>query len=33
MIGLTIVNYSVPIAQLLGLQQTSVPAVSVGARS
>jgi len=33
MIGLTVVNYSVPIAQLLGLQQTSVPAVSVGARS
>ncbi|ACC69540.1 b(o/a)3-type cytochrome-c oxidase subunit 1 [Paraburkholderia phymatum] len=32
MIGLTVVNYSVPIAQLLGLQQTSVPAVSVGAR-
>ncbi|MEX3930593.1 b(o/a)3-type cytochrome-c oxidase subunit 1 [Paraburkholderia phymatum] len=33
MIGLTVVNYSVPIAQLLGLQQTSVPAVAVGARS
>ncbi|MEI6000770.1 b(o/a)3-type cytochrome-c oxidase subunit 1 [Paraburkholderia bengalensis] len=33
MIGLTVINYSVPIAQLLGLQQTSVPAVSVGARS
>ncbi|MEM5434828.1 b(o/a)3-type cytochrome-c oxidase subunit 1 [Paraburkholderia diazotrophica] len=32
MIGLTVVNYSVPIAQLLGLQQTSVPAVAVGAR-
>jgi len=32
MIGLTVVNYSVPIAQLIGLQQTSVPAVAVGAR-
>jgi cytochrome c oxidase subunit 1 len=32
MIGLTIVNYSVPIGQLLRLQQTSVPAVAVGAR-
>jgi cytochrome c oxidase subunit 1 len=32
MIGLTIVNYSVPIAQLLRLQQGSVPAVAVGAR-
>ena len=32
MIGLTVVNYSVPIAQLLRLQQTSVPAVAVGAR-
>jgi cytochrome c oxidase subunit 1 len=31
MIGLTIVNYSVPIAQLLALPQTSVPAVAVGA--
>jgi len=32
MIGLTVVNYSVPIFQLLRLQQTSVPAVVVGAQ-
>jgi cytochrome c oxidase subunit 1 len=32
MIGLTVVNYSVPIFQLLRLQQTSVPAVAVGAQ-
>ncbi|RQH06967.1 b(o/a)3-type cytochrome-c oxidase subunit 1 [Paraburkholderia dinghuensis] len=32
MIGLTVVNYSVPIAQLLFLPQTSVPAVPVGAQ-
>lgn len=32
MIGLTVVNYSVPIFQLLRLQQTSVPAVIVGAQ-
>jgi cytochrome c oxidase subunit I len=32
MIGLTVVNYSVPIAQLMRLPQTSVPAVSVGAQ-
>jgi cytochrome c oxidase subunit I len=31
MIGLTVVNYSVPIAQLIVLPQTSVPAVAVGA--
>jgi cytochrome c oxidase subunit 1 len=31
MIGLTVVNYSVPIMQLLVLPQTSVPAVVVGA--
>jgi cytochrome c oxidase subunit I len=31
MIALTVVNYSVPIFQLLRLQQTSVPAVVVGA--
>jgi cytochrome c oxidase subunit I len=31
MIGLTVVNYSVPIFQLLRLQQSSVPAVVVGA--
>jgi cytochrome c oxidase subunit 1 len=30
MIGLTVVNYSVPIVQLLKLPQTSVPAVIVG---
>ncbi|NUY34713.1 b(o/a)3-type cytochrome-c oxidase subunit 1 [Paraburkholderia sp. JPY303] len=32
MIGLTVVNYSVPIAQLLRLPNTSVPAVAVGAQ-
>jgi len=32
MIGLTVVNYSVPIFQLLKLPQTSVPAVVVGAQ-
>jgi cytochrome c oxidase subunit 1 len=32
MIALTVVNYSVPIFQLLRLQQTSVPAVVVGAQ-
>jgi cytochrome c oxidase subunit 1 len=32
MIGLTVVNYSVPIVQLLRLPQTSVPAVVVGAQ-
>ncbi|HEY1999522.1 b(o/a)3-type cytochrome-c oxidase subunit 1 [Paraburkholderia sp.] len=32
MIGLTVVNYSVPIFQLVRLQQTSVPAVVVGAQ-
>jgi cytochrome c oxidase subunit 1 len=32
MIGLTVVNYSVPIVQLLKLPQTSVPAVVVGAQ-
>src|SRR5258707_85883 len=31
MIGLTVVNYGVPIAQLLAWPQTSVPAVAVGA--
>jgi cytochrome c oxidase subunit 1 len=30
MIGLTVVNYGYPIAQLLALQQTSVPAVWIG---
>ncbi|MGF6726954.1 cytochrome c oxidase subunit 1 [Paraburkholderia sp. GAS41] len=32
MIALTVVNYSVPIVQLLRLPQTSVPAVAVGAQ-
>ena|GEM_PF-4590901 len=32
MIGLTVVNYSVPILQLLRLPQTSVPAVVIGAQ-
>jgi cytochrome c oxidase subunit I len=32
MIALTVVNYSVPVFQLLRLQQTSVPAVVVGAQ-
>jgi cytochrome c oxidase subunit 1 len=32
MIGLTVVNYSVPIMQLLRLPQTSVPAVVIGAQ-
>jgi cytochrome c oxidase subunit 1 len=32
MIGLTVVNYSVPILQLLRLPQTSVPAVIIGAQ-
>jgi cytochrome c oxidase subunit 1 len=32
MIGLSIVNYGYPISQLIGLQQTSVPAVPVGGR-
>jgi cytochrome c oxidase subunit 1 len=31
MIGLTVVNYGFPIAQLIALKQTSVPAVYVGA--
>jgi cytochrome c oxidase subunit 1 len=30
MIGLTVVNYGYPIAQLLALPQTSVPAVWIG---
>jgi cytochrome c oxidase subunit I len=32
MIALTVINYSVPIAQLLRLPQTSVPAVVIGAQ-
>jgi len=32
MVGLTVVNYGYPIAQLLVLQDTSVPAVSMGAQ-
>ena len=32
MIGLTVVNYGVPIWQLLGVPQTSVPAVMSGAQ-
>jgi cytochrome c oxidase subunit 1 len=32
MIGLTVMNYGVPIVQLLSLPQTSVPAVAVGAQ-
>ena len=31
MIGLTVVNYGYPIAQLMALNETSVPAVYVGA--
>ena len=31
MIGLTVVNYGYPIAQLMALRETSVPAVYVGA--
>ena len=31
MIGLTVVNYGFPIAQLLALPKTNVPAVYVGA--
>jgi cytochrome c oxidase subunit 1 len=31
MIGLTIVNYGYPIAQLMALKNTSAPAVYVGA--
>jgi cytochrome c oxidase subunit 1 len=31
MIGLTVANYGYPIAQLLVLKQTNVPAVYVGA--
>ena len=31
MIGLTVVNYGFPIAQLMALKETSVPAVYVGA--
>ena len=31
MVGLTVVNYGFPIAQLLALKNTSVPAVYVGA--
>ena len=31
MVGLTLVNYGFPIAQLLALPQTNVPAVYVGA--
>jgi cytochrome c oxidase subunit 1 len=31
MVGLTLVNYGYPIAQLLALEGTSVPAVYVGA--
>ena len=31
MIGLTVVNYGYPIAQLMVLKETSVPAVYVGA--
>ena len=31
MIGLTVVNYGYPIAQLMALKETSVPAVYVGA--
>jgi cytochrome c oxidase subunit 1 len=30
MIGLTVVNYGVPIYQLMGIEQTSVPAISSG---
>jgi cytochrome c oxidase subunit 1 len=30
MIGLSLVNYGYPIAQLVGLKQTSVPAVPIG---
>ncbi|HSY29578.1 MAG TPA: cytochrome C oxidase subunit I, partial [Burkholderiaceae bacterium] len=30
MIGLTVINYGFPIAQLMSLQQTSVPAISIG---
>lgn len=32
MIGLSIVNYGYPIAQLVSLKQTSVPAVPVGGK-
>ncbi|MGY6258074.1 b(o/a)3-type cytochrome-c oxidase subunit 1 [Paraburkholderia caledonica] len=32
MIGLTVVNYGFPIAQLMALKQTSVPAVYIGAQ-
>lgn len=32
MIGLSVVNYGYPIGQLIGLKQTSVPAVPVGAQ-
>jgi cytochrome c oxidase subunit 1 len=32
MIGLSVVNYGYPISQLIGLKQTSVPAVPVGGR-
>ena len=32
MIGLTVVNYGYPIAQLMALKETSVPAVYVGAQ-
>ena len=32
MIGLTVVNYGYPIAQLMVLKETSVPAVYVGAQ-
>jgi cytochrome c oxidase subunit 1 len=31
MVGLTVVNYGYPIAQLTALEQTSVPAVPIGA--
>jgi cytochrome c oxidase subunit 1 len=30
MIGLSVVNYGYPIAQLMTLKQTSVPAVPIG---
>jgi len=32
MIGLTVANYGYPIAQLIGLPETSVPAIRVGSQ-
>jgi len=32
MIGLTVANYGYPIAQLVGLPETSVPAIRTGAQ-